>query len=127
LDGVLRLQRQGQVHMELIADYCRNIAVDEDNQGLWLAAVLGSLGSSRARLEYTYASVDKDATLAAYATDDFFWATGWEGHRGDLGFKVGEHSSLHGVAQWQRFKDAPRPEERDHWMTRYRIELRVRY
>jgi hypothetical protein len=127
VDGVARVQRAGQMHMQLVVDYCRNLEVDEANQGIWVAAVLGSLASSRARLEYTYASVDKDATLAAYATDDFFWATGWAGHRTDFGFKVGEHSSLHGVAQWQRFKDSPREEERDHWLKRYRLELRVRY
>jgi hypothetical protein len=71
--------------------------------------------------------VDKDATLAAYATDDFFWSTGWEGHRGDLGFRVGEHAALHGVAQAQRFKDSPRGAERDHWVKRYRLELRLSY
>ena len=46
---------------------------------------LGDLGVSRARAEYTYAKIDKDATVAAFNTDDFFWGTGWEGHRADLG------------------------------------------
>jgi hypothetical protein len=113
--------------MQLVADYCWNTAVDEENKGLWLAALIGSLQSSRARLEYTYANVDKDATLAAYATDDFFWATGWEGHRGDLGFKTSSKSSVHVVGQLQRFRDAPRPEERDHWVKRLRLDLRVNY
>jgi hypothetical protein len=126
IDGVLRLRREGQMHTQLIVDYCYNLGAEEDNKGLWIATVLGSLSSSRARIEYTYANVDKDATLAAYATDDFFWATGWEGHRADLGFRAGNNASLHGVAQWQRFKDSPRPEEREHWVTRYRVELRLR-
>ena len=46
---------------------------------------MGATGVSRGQLDYTYAKVDKDATLAAYNTDDFFWGTGWEGHRVDLG------------------------------------------
>lgn len=127
VDGVLRLRKEGQVHSQLIVDYCRNIAVDEDNQGLWIAGVLGSTLTARGRLEYTYASVDKDATLAAYATDDFFWATGWAGHRADMGLRVGDHSAVHAIAQWQRFKDSPRSEEREHWLKRYRLELRIRH
>ena len=71
--------------VQLVADYCWNTAAERGNQGLWLAAVLGSTDVSRARLEYTYAKVDKDATVAAFNADDFFWGTGWEGHRGDLG------------------------------------------
>jgi hypothetical protein len=31
------------------------------------------------------------------------------------------------VAQRQRFKDAPQVAERDRWLERYRVELRVRY
>jgi hypothetical protein len=124
VDLVLRLRRGGAVPLQVVADYCWNTAADEGNQGLWLAAALGSIRSSRARLDYTYAKVDKDATLAEYATDDFFWSTGWEGHRADLGFRLQPNTSIHGVAQWQRFKDSPRPEERDHWLKRYRVELR---
>jgi hypothetical protein len=37
--------------------------------GIWLAAALGSLKTSRLRAEYTFATVDKDATQGAYATD----------------------------------------------------------
>jgi hypothetical protein len=127
VDGVLRLQRGGPLSSQLVVDYCRNTAISEDNQGLWIAVALGSTESARSRIEYTYASVDKDATLAAYATDDFFWSTGWTGHRGDLGLRAQSNSSLHFVAQWQRFKDSPRAEERDHWVQRWRIELRVRH
>lgn len=127
VDGVLRLRRGGQVNSQIVVDYCRNTAVSADNQGLWVALVAGSTVTAKGRVEYTYADVDKDATLAAYATDDFFWATGWAGHRVDLGLRAGDKSALHFVAQWQRFKDAPRPEERDHTLKRYRAELRVRY
>ena len=109
--------------LQLIADYGWNTAVDEQNKGLWLAAVIGSLKTARARAEYTYAKVDKDATLAAYATDDFFWATGWEGHRGELALKASEKGSFHLVGQLQRFKDGPL-EQRDHWVKRLRLELR---
>jgi hypothetical protein len=124
IDGVLRIRRGGQLPLQLVANYCYNTEADDFNQGLWLAAAIGSVRSSRARLDYTYAKIDKDATLAEYNADDFFWNTGWEGHRADLGFRVAPNTSLHGVAQWQRFKDAARVEERDHWVKRYRVELR---
>jgi hypothetical protein len=127
LDFVLRLRHEGALPWQLVGDYCWNTAVDTDNRGLWLALVLGSTRVSRSRFEYTYAKVDKDATLAAYSTDDFFWGTGWEGHRGDVGVRISPNSALHGVAQIQRFKDSPREAERDHWMKRYRAELRVTY
>jgi len=124
VDGILRLRRGGAVPVQLVADYCWNTALDADNKGLWLAAAIGSVRSSRARLDYTYAKIDKDATLAEYNADDFFWNTGWEGHRGDLGFRLHPNASLHGIAQWQRFKDSARAEERDHWVRRFRVELR---
>jgi len=85
VDVVARFAREGRVGVQLAADFCRNTAVDDRNDGLWLAAVLGSTTSARARLEYVFAKVDPDATLAAFAADDFLWETGWEGHRGDLG------------------------------------------
>jgi hypothetical protein len=125
LDGVIRTRRGGQMPLVLVANYCWNTARDEENKGLWLAASLGSVETSRARLDYTYASVDRDATLGAYAADDFFWTTGWSGHRGDFGFRVAQKASLHGVVQYQRFKDSARVEEREHWVKRYRVELRV--
>lgn len=126
VDGVLRLRRGGTLPLQLVADYCWNTAVDDDNKGLWLAASLGSIRSSRARLDYTYAKIDRDATLGEYAADDFLWTTGWEGHRADLGFRLEERgrASLHGIAQWQRFKDAPSAAAREDWVRRYRIELR---
>lgn len=127
VDLIARFSHEGRVGVQLVADYCWNTAVDANNKGLWLAAVLGSTTNSRAALEYTFARMDPDATLAAFAGDDFLWATGWEGHRADLGFRLREHYALHGVAQRQRFKDAPQVAERDRWLERYRVELRVRY
>jgi hypothetical protein len=126
VDGVVRVRRGGALPLQLVGNYCWNTAVDEQNKGLWLAAALGSIRSSRARLDYTYAKVDRNATLGEYAADDFFWTTGWEGHRADLGFRVEPRgrASLHGVAQWQRFKDSPVAAERDHWQKRFRVELR---
>ena len=55
-----------------------------------------------------------DATLAAFAADDFLWETGWEGHRADLGIRLPR--ALRPARAWpscQRFKDAPQPAERD--------------
>ena len=65
-------------------------------------------------------------TLGAYATDDFVWATGWDGHRLDLGVRTGGHTAIHAVGQLQRFKDSPREFERDVWARRYRLEWRIR-
>jgi hypothetical protein len=126
LDLLARLSYDGPVPTQVVADYCRNTAVDANNRGIWLAVALGSLKTSRSRLEYTYANVDKDATLAAYATDDFFWATGWEGHRADLGFRASDTSSLHTIGETMRFKDSPNVAERDHFIKRFRVELRFR-
>jgi hypothetical protein len=127
VDAVLRLRHEGALPWQAVADVCWNTAADSDRTGVWLALVLGSTRSSRSRLEYTFARVDKDATLAAYAGDDFFWGTGWEGHRGDLGIRLSDNTALHGVAQLQRFKDSAREAERDHWLRRYRAELRFSY
>ena len=127
VDLIGRIGRGGQMPMQLVANYCWNTALDENNRGLWLAVVLGDLGSSRARAEYTYAKVDKDATVAAFNTDDFFWGTGWEGHRADLGTGTVKSSSVHAIAQWQRFKDSPDPAVREQWVTRYRLEWRTSF
>jgi hypothetical protein len=124
VDLVARLRFTGRVPVQLVGDFCWNTDVDADRQGIWAAASLGSLQRTRVRAEYTFASVDKDATLAAYPTDDFFWETGWSGHRVDLGVRLVDKLSLHGVGQLERFKDSPRPEERDHWNKRARAELR---
>jgi hypothetical protein len=127
VDLVARYNREGRVEVQLVADYCWNTAVDTANKGLWLAAVLGSTRTAPAALEYTYAKIDPDATLAAFVADDFLWETGWEGHRADLGIRLQEHYALHAVGQWQRFKDAPQVAERDRWLYRYRLEARIRY
>ncbi len=127
VDLIGRIRRGGQMPLELTGNYCWNTALDQDNKGLWLAVVLGDLGTSRARAEYTYAKIDKDATVAAFNTDDFFWGTGWEGHRADLGTGTVKSSSIHGIAQWQRFKDSPDPAVREQWVTRYRLEWRTSF
>ena len=113
VDLIARIRRGGQVPLELVANYAWNTAVDQDGHGLWLAAMLGNVGTSRASLAYTYAKVDKDATVAAFNTDDFFWGTGWEGHRLDLATGTVKSSSIHGIAQRQRFKDSPDPDVAD--------------
>jgi hypothetical protein len=138
LDAIARYRRDGGVPLQLVADLSWNFgagktaraageAPRKNRRGLWLAAVLGSTRTMRFRGEYTFARVDKDATVAAYATDDFFWSTGWLGHRGDLGIKVTDNIAFHMVGQLQRFKDSARIEERDHWVKRYRSEIRVSY
>jgi hypothetical protein len=127
VDVVGRLSSNGQVPMTLVADYCWNTALDTGNRGLWLAVVLGSTDSSRARAEYTYAKIDRDAVVAAFNTDDFFWGTGWEGHRADIATSATKRSSVHAIAQWQRFKDSPDPVTQQAWVTRYRLEVRTTF
>jgi hypothetical protein len=126
VDAVVRLRRDGSVPVQIVADGCLNTAADDQRRGLWLSLVLGSTQSTRARLEYVYAFVDRDATLAAYATDDFIWSTGWAGHKADLGFALGRHVALHGVGQVQRFKDSAIASEREDWVKRFRLELRLK-
>jgi hypothetical protein len=127
VDLVARYHGQGKVNTTLLADYCWNTALSENNHGLWLALVLGSTVTARGSLEYTYASLDKDATLAAYTTDDFIWGTGWTGHRGDLGVRMSDRASSHVVGQYQKFKDSPVLADRDRWVGRLRLEVRVSY
>jgi hypothetical protein len=127
VDLVARFHLDGGVKGELVADYSVNTKADDQKNGLWLAAVVGSTRLNRARGEYVFAKVDKDATVAAYGTDDFFWVTGWEGHRLDLGVRLIEHFALHAVGQAQRFKDSPNVAERDHWQKRYRLDLRATF
>jgi hypothetical protein len=127
VDLVARYNREGRVAVQVVANVCRNTAVDDRNDGLWLAAVLGSTRTAPLSLEYTFAHVDPDAVLAAYAADDFIWETGWEGHRANLGVRVHDHWSAHAIAQQQRFKDSPVVTDRDLWLSRYRLELRFDY
>jgi hypothetical protein len=126
IDVVGRIKLSGTMPVEFVGDYARNTELDENNSGLWLAAILGNLTTSRARAEYTYAKIDRDAVVAAYNADDFFWATGWQGHRLDLGTRVSDRMTAHAIGQIQRFKDSPVVLERDHWLQRLRLELRIK-
>ena len=126
VDLIARVRTTGNVPGMLVAEYCWNTEADELNKGIWAALILGSTETAPARLEYTYANIDRDATLGAYNADDFLWATGWDGHRVDLGFRSGNHASVHAIGQLQRFKDSPRGFDNDVWVKRYRIEVRIR-
>ena len=125
LDLVARWHKDAGVPTQLVVDLSWNTAVDEGRRGLWVAGVLGSTRTARARFEYTFARVETDATVAAYATDDFFWSTGWKGHRADLGVRLTDTVALHLTGQLQQFADSPRLEERDHWVKRVRADVRV--
>jgi len=138
LDGIVRYRRDGGVPLQLVANLSWNLGAEataraageaprKNDRGIWLAVVVGSTRTARVRGEYSFARVDKDATVAAYATDDFFWATGWEGHRADFGLRGGDHSALHAVVQWQRFKDSPDPLVSQQWVKRYRLEWRTQF
>ncbi len=124
IDLTGRIRSEGALPSEIVVDYAWNRKKEALNKGFWLALVLGSTVTSRSRGEYVYSRVDQDVTVAAYAGDDFFWGTGWEGHRVDFGVRTGQGSSIHTVAQIVRFKDSPVPEARDHWIKRFRTELR---
>jgi Putative porin len=127
VDAVARIKQGGNVPVQIVADMSWNTAVSNDRRGLWLAAVLGGIKTSRLMAEYTFASIDKDATLAAYDTDDFFWGTGWKGHRLDLGSQTSDKTSLHVVGELMKFKNSPDPDERNHNDRRLRLEIRVHY
>jgi hypothetical protein len=126
MDFVGRIQLSGGMPLQLVGDIAWNTKLDDNNHGLWLSVIMGSLNLSRARGEYTYAQVDRDLTVAAYNSDDFFWNTGWLGHRLELATRISDRATVHAIGQLQRFKDAPNLEERDHWVQRFRLELRVK-
>jgi hypothetical protein len=125
VDLVARFRHEGTVMTQLVAEYGWNTKVDQDEKGVWLAGIFGSTVSARARLEYSYAYVERDATLGAYSADDFLWTTAWEHHKADLGVRAGRNAAVHGVWQVQRFLSAATQAERDKWYTRWRVELRV--
>ena len=127
VDIVGRLSKGGQVPVQLVVDYCWNTAIEQSNHGLWLAAILGQIGASPAQLEYTYSKIDRNATVAAFNADDFLWGTGWEGHRIDLGVSTHKNNSIHGIVQWQKFKDSTDPVLADAWVERYRVEWRTKF
>jgi len=124
IDLTGRVRSEGALPSEIVVDYAWNRKKSQDRKGFWLALVLGSVQTSRSRGEYVYAKVDRDVTVAAYSGDDFHWGTGWEGHRVDFGVRTGQGSSIHTVAQIIRFKDSANLDERDHWVKRFRTELR---
>ncbi len=123
-DIVVRHVNSGPLPLVLYADYCWNTAVEKENRGLWVGLVLGSTLKTRTRWEYTYARVDRDATLGAYAQDDFLWATGWEAHRGEMAYSVGASTSFHVIASLQRQRASADPLEAAHWARRLRVEWR---
>jgi hypothetical protein len=53
LDVLGRLSQGANLPVQLVADFCWNTAVTENRRGIWLAAALGSLKTSRLRGEYT--------------------------------------------------------------------------
>ncbi len=127
LDGVVRLRGEGRVPLLLLGEVAWNTAAADQRLGVWAAAQAGTPARTRLAGTYTYAWVDRDATVAAFGADDFLWVTGWEGHRFELGLKLVEHLSAHAIGILTRFKDSTRPEERDYWTRRYRLELRLHY
>jgi hypothetical protein len=126
VDLIGRVRGEGEAPVEIYADYCWNTELKKDNSGFWTGIILGSLVTSRGRMEYTYARVGREATLGAYAADDFLWFTGWEGHRGELATRTGQTSSFHVIGQLQRLRSASNPEEARHWVRRIRLEWRIR-
>ena len=124
LDVTLRFRTNTPFPMQVVIDGARNRKAPDQRNGFWGALVLGSLIDNRIRGEYTYAKVDRDVTVAAYAGDDFFWATGWLGHRAEVAFAQSPKSSFHVIAQMQQFKDSAILAERTNWFKRLRLEAR---
>jgi hypothetical protein len=123
IDLVGRFRWDMRVPLQAVVNYAINHRAVGSPSGLWAAFVAGSFRDGRLRGEYTYATVDRDLTLAAYAGDDFFWGTGWAGHRVDLGFAPSPSTSFHVIGQWQRFKETADPVE-GAWIQRWRLEAR---
>ena len=124
VDLVLRFRTDSPFPMQFVVNGARNRKTETLRDGIWLTAVLGSLVDGRIRGEYTYAKMDRDVTVAAYAGDDFFWGTGWLGHRAELAFAQNPKASFHVIGQMQQFKDSANPAERSHWVKRLRLEVR---
>lgn len=124
IDIALRLRTDTPIPIQLVVDGARNRKAPDQRDGLWTTLVLGSLQETRLKAEYTYSRVDRDVTVAAYAGDDFFWGTGWLGHRAEVAFAQSEKSSLHVIAQMQQFKDSANLDERSNWLKRLRLEVR---
>lgn len=124
MDVVVRLRTDTPFPIQLVFDGARNRKAPDQRDGVWGALVLGSLQETRFKGEYTFARVDRDVTVAAYTTDDFFWGTGWLGHRAEVAFAQSAKSSFHVIGQMQRFKDSANLDERTNWVKRLRLEVR---
>jgi hypothetical protein len=124
IDVVLRFRTNAPFPIQIVVDGAHNHNAPDQSYGFWTTAVLGSLKDTKFRGEYTFAKVDKDVTVAAYAGDDFFWGTGWLGHKGEIAFAQNPKASLHVIGTMQRFKDAPNPLEQQNWVKRVRLEVR---
>jgi hypothetical protein len=124
LDLTLRFRVDSPLPIQVVLDGARNLGAELDRDGFWGSIVFGSLRDGRFRGEYTYAHVDKDVTVAAYAGDDFFWGTGWAGHRAEFAFAQSPKATFHVIGNMMQFKDAPNPAERSNWVKRIRLEVR---
>ncbi len=125
LDLQARVAGQGKAPSSLVLDYCVNTQADKDNRGLWLNVTLGALPQTRAAWSYTYARIDRDATLGAYNTDNFFFHTDWEGHRGEIGTSTGRTSALYLSGEYDRPRLENDTDGSHHWTRRLRVEWRV--
>ncbi len=124
VDLTVRLRAEAPFPIQVVVNGARNRKAPDQRDGFWATLVLGRLQDTRFRAEYTYAKVDRDVTVAAYAGDDFFWGTGWLGHRGEIAFAQSPQSSFHIIGQMQRFKDSANPAEQTNWVKRLRLEVR---
>lgn len=124
VDLILRFRTNAPFPIQVVVNGARNLETETLRDGFWVTAVLGSLVDGKVRGEYTYAKVDRDVTVAAYAGDDFFWGTGWLGHKAELAFAQSPKATFHVIGQMQQFKDSANLAERSHWVKRLRLEVR---
>jgi hypothetical protein len=124
LDLTLRIRLDAPFPIQFIANGARNLGAELDRDGFWGTVVLGSIRDGRFRGEYTFAHVDKDVTVAAYAGDDFFWGTGWLGHLAEIAIAKSPKASFHIIGNMMQFKDSPNLAERSNWVKRLRLEVR---
>lgn len=67
IDLILRFRTNAPFPMQVVLDGARNHKAENQRNGFWATAVLGSLVDGKVKGEYTFAKVDRDVTVAAYA------------------------------------------------------------
>ena len=100
-------------------DGVRNFAADAGRrnafEGSITAGALGTPGQFRASYGYQY--IQRDATVGAYNSDDWWYHTWYEGHRVAVAWTFLPNVYLQGAVTLQRRLDT------QYWVNRYLVDL----